>query len=89
MIECEQKIERMKCLRAIGDITGKMLWRDGRCDQEINERMIHWMIDLYEWINKWEIYFCYEWMYTWINRECSERRNEYECKNVWMNLWID
>ena len=34
-------------------------------------------------------YLGYDWMYTWINRECSERTNEYECKNVWMNLWID
>ena len=50
MIECEQKIGRMKCSRAIGDRIGRMLWRDGRCDQEINERMIHWMI--YLWVIK-------------------------------------
>ena len=34
-------------------------------------------------------YNCYEWMYKWINSLFIEKTNEYECKNVWMNLWIN
>ena len=56
MIECEQKIGRMKCSRAIGDRIGRMLWRDGRCDQEINE-----------WFTEW---FNYLWVIIIIMNEC-------------------